>query len=131
MGAGIADLLNRVRQPFNVNSLALAAAGAALMDNAFIHKSYELNRAGMAQLEQGFRQLGLDWIPSCANFISVRIPRRGDKPAAGVVYNELLKRSVIVRPLGGYEMPDHLRVTVGTEPENAVFLRALEQALKV
>jgi histidinol-phosphate aminotransferase len=130
MGAGIADLLNRVRQPFNVNSLALAAAGAALMDNAFIHKSYELNRAGMAQLEQGFRQLGLDWIASCANFISVRIPRRGDKPAAGVVYNELLKRSVIVRPLGGYEMPDHLRVTVGTEQENTVFLRALEQALK-
>jgi histidinol-phosphate aminotransferase len=130
MDAGIADLLNRVRQPFNVNSLALAAAGAALLDNAFVHKSYELNRAGMAQLEQGLRRLGLETIPSSANFISVRIPHRGGKPAADKVYNELLKRSVIVRLLGGYEMPDHLRVTVGLPEENEAFLRALEQALK-
>jgi histidinol-phosphate aminotransferase len=134
MAAGIADLLNRVRQPFNVNSLALAAAGAALLDNAFVHKSYELNRAGMAQLEQGFRRLGLEFIPSCANFISVRIPRKdgaaGGKPAAGAVYDALLKRSVIVRPLAAYEMPDHLRVTVGLPEENGKFLAALDEALK-
>jgi histidinol-phosphate aminotransferase len=130
MAAGIADLLNRVRQPFNVNSLALAAAGAALLDNAFVHKSYELNRSGMADLESGFKRLGLEWIPSVANFISVRIPRKGDKPAGGTVYVELLKRGVIVRPLAGYDMPDHLRVTVGTPEENGRFLDALAQALK-
>jgi histidinol-phosphate aminotransferase len=130
MAAGIADLLNRVRQPFNVNSLALAAAGAALLDNAFVHRSYELNRAGMAQLEQGFRRLGLEFIPSCANFISVRIPRKGAQPGAGAVYQELLKRSVIVRPLAPYDMPDHLRVTIGLPEENEKFLAALAGALK-
>ena len=129
MGADIADLLNRVRQPFNVNNLALAAAGAALLDNGFVHKSYELNRAGMAELENAFRRLGLEWIASCANFISVRIPRRAGKPSAGAVYQELLRRSVIVRPLAGYEMPDHLRVTIGLPEENETFIHALEQAL--
>jgi histidinol-phosphate aminotransferase len=129
MQAGIADLLNRVRQPFNVNSLALAAAGAALLDNAFVHKSFELNRTGMAELEKGFAKLGLEFIPSSANFITVRIPRRDGKPAAGSVYNALLRKSVIVRPLGGYDMPDHLRVTIGLPEENQAFLRALEQSL--
>jgi histidinol-phosphate aminotransferase len=124
MSAGIADLLNRVRQPFNVNSLALAAATAALGDRDFLAKSRELNRAGMAQLEQGFRRLGLEWIPSFANFISVRIPDTAR------VYEELLRRSVIVRPLGGYGMPGHLRVTVGLEEENAKFLAALEAILR-
>jgi histidinol-phosphate aminotransferase len=129
MSAGIADLLNRVRQPFNVNSLALAAAAAALADNAFVHKSFEANRSGMADLERALRAMDLEWIPSCANFLSVRIPRREGKPAAGIVYEELLRRSVIVRPVAGYEMPDHLRVTVGLPEENASFLRALKQAL--
>ena len=100
------------------------------MDNAFVHKSFELNRAGMAELEAGFRRLGLEWIPSVANFISVRVPRRDGKPMGGFIFNELLKRSVIVRPLGGYGMPDHLRVTVGNPEENARFLAALEQSLK-
>jgi histidinol-phosphate aminotransferase len=129
MAAGIADLLNRVRQPFNVNSLALAAAGAALLDNAFVHKSYELNRNGMAELEAGFRKLGLSWIPSVANFISFEVPRKDGKPRGGAVYVELLKRSVIVRPLAGYEMPDHLRVTIGTPEENSRFLAALADSL--
>ena len=130
MSSGIADLLNRVRQPFNVNSLALAAAAAALLDNGFVHKSYELNRSGMQDLEQAFRRLEVDWIPSCANFLSFRVPQRDGKPAAGAVYEELLRRAVIVRPLGGYEMPDHLRVTVGLPEENRRFLEALEQALR-
>ncbi len=129
MAAGIADLLNRVRQPFNVGSLGLAAAAAALLDNAFVHKSYEANRGGMEQLEQGFRKLRLEWIPSCANFVSLRIPHRGGKPAAAAVYEALLRRGVIVRPVAGYEMPDHLRVTVGLPEENETFLRALERSL--
>jgi histidinol-phosphate aminotransferase len=129
MAPGVADLLNRLRQPFNVNSLALAAALAALGDQAFVDQAYTLNRAGMAQLEAGFRSLGLDWIPSFGNFISFDIPGTGGGPTAGTVYQKLLRRGVIVRPVGGYEMPRHLRVTTGTAEENRIFLDALKSAL--
>ena len=129
MTAGVADLLNRVRQPFNVNSLALAAAQAALEDQAFVDQSYALNRAGMTQLEAGFRELGLGWIPSSGNFISFAIPDEGGKPGAGPVYQRMLRMGVIVRLVGGYEMPRHLRVTIGTEAENRTFLAALKTAL--
>ena len=130
MNPGVAALLNRVRQPFNVNSLALAAALAALGDQAFVEQVYELNRAGMAQLEAGFRELGLAWIPSFGNFISFAIPDEDGKPAAGNVYQNLLRQGVIVRPVGGYEMPRHLRVTIGTQHENRMFLAALKAALQ-
>ena len=119
----VAELLNRVRQPFNVNSLALAAALAALEDRKFVAKSYKMNRAGLAQLERALRTLGLETIPSCANFVTFRVSR------ARTVYERLLRRGVIVRPLAGYEMPDHLRVTVGTPKENEKFLKALTAAL--
>jgi len=130
MHPGVADLLNRVRQPFNVNSLALAAAAAALEDRAFVAKSTKMNRAGMARLERGFKRLGLEYIPSCANFVSFAVPRRGEGPSAGGVYERLLRQGVIVRPVAGYGMPDNLRVTVGTPKENERFLRALEPALE-
>lgn len=123
MHPGVAELLNRVRQPFNVNSLALAAAAAALGDKKFVAKSYKMNRAGMAKLERGLMALGLESIPSCANFVAVRVPR------ARTVYERLLRRGVIVRPVAGYDMPDHLRVTVGTPKENEKFLKALKAAL--
>ncbi len=125
----VADLLNRVRQPFNVNNLALAAAIAALGDAEFMAKSYALNRAGMAQLTEGFARMGLQWIPSHGNFVSVAIPRRDGKPRAAAVYGALLRQGVIVRPVGGYGMPDHLRVTVGLPEENARFLDALARSL--
>jgi len=73
----IADLLNRVRQPFNVNSMALAAAHAALGDAEFIQRAVEVNRAGMSQLENGFREMGLEFIPSVGNFITVDVGRSG------------------------------------------------------
>jgi histidinol-phosphate aminotransferase len=130
MDPGVADLLNRVRQPFNVNSLALAAATAALEDRAFVAKSTKMNRAGMALLERAFRKLGLEYIPSCANFVSFAVPRHGAEPRAGAVYEKLLRQGVIVRPVAGYGMPDHLRVTVGTPKENERFLKALEAALE-
>lgn len=130
MAPEVADLLNRLRQPFNVNSLALAAAEAALGDTAFVEESYQLNRRGMAQLEDGFRVLGLQWIKSYGNFISFEVPRREGQPAAGTVYQNLLRQGVIVRPVAGYDMPDHLRVTVGTEEENGIFLGALRKALQ-
>lgn len=122
--AEIADLMNRVRQPFNVGSLALAAAEAALDDEEFIRQSYELNRFGMRQIVNGFNLLGLEQIPSCGNFVTFRV---GD--AAGV-NQRLLRQGVIVRPIAGYGMPEHLRVSIGREDENARFLAALEQAIE-
>jgi histidinol-phosphate aminotransferase len=119
----VADLMNRVRMPFNVNSVAQAAAAKALQDKAFVARSREVNEAGMRQLAEGFRGMGLDYIPSLGNFLSVRVG------AAGAVYQRLLKQGVIVRPLAGYGMPEHLRVTIGLESENARFLAALRTAL--
>lgn len=125
----IADLLNRVRQPFNVNNLALVAAIAALDDEPFLRRSRELNQAGMAQLTAAFARLGLAWIPSYANFVTVEIPRRDGASRAGAAYERLLRAGVIVRPVAGYALPDHLRVTVGLPEENERFLAALAAAL--
>lgn len=121
--AGIADLLNRVRQPFNVNSIAAAAAEAALGDPAHVQRSREVNRSGMRQLMDGFAALSLPFIPSVGNFVCVEI---GDAPA---VYEALLRQGVIVRPIANYGMPQHLRVTVGLPEENTRFLTALRQTL--
>ena len=126
----VAALLNRVRQPFNVNNLAIVAAVAALADQDFLRDSFELNVAGMKQLLDGCRRLGISWIPSYANFVTVEIPRSGGQSQAGAVFQKLLRLGVIVRPLANYGMPDHLRVTVGLARENARFLEALEAVLK-
>lgn len=121
----VADVLNRVRAPFNVNSLALAAACAALDDAEYLAASRRTNDAGMAQLEEGFRRLGLAWIPSKGNFIAVDFGRD-----AAPINQALLAAGVIVRPVAGYGMPTFLRVSIGTEQENARFLEALEQILR-
>jgi histidinol-phosphate aminotransferase len=121
----VADIMNRVRQPFNVNSLALAAASAALDDMEFVARSFALNLQGLRQIEEGAQQLGLEWIPSSGNFITVRVGK------ANEVFRRLLKRGVIVRPVGGaYQLPEHLRVTIGTPEENERFLSALAASLK-
>ena len=121
----VADVMNRVRQPFNVNSLALVAATAALDDMEFVARSYAENLRGMKQLGEGARQLGLDFIPAAGNFLTIRVGK------AAEIYKRLLRRSVIVRPVGGgYGLPEHLRVTVGTAEENDKFLRALAASLK-
>ncbi|TRX75824.1 histidinol-phosphate transaminase [Pseudomonas mangiferae] len=122
--AEIADVLNRVRQPFNVNSLALAAACAALEDEDYLARSRQVNDAGMAQLEAGFAALDLRWIPSRGNFIAVELDRE-----AGPVYQALLAEGVIVRPVGGYGMPRHLRISIGLPDENARCLAALAKVL--
>ncbi len=121
--ADVADLMNRVRQPFNVNNLALAAAKAALDDHLFLAESYELNRRGMEQIVAGIKRLGLEHIPSHGNFVTVAVPD------GAAVNRRLLAQGVIVRPLAGYGLPHHLRVTIGLERENARFLEALEQSL--
>ena len=120
---GVADLMNRVRQPFNVNSISLAAAAAGLGDHEFVRRSFDLNQAGMRSVTTGLAKLGLAFIPSAGNFVSFKM-----KDAAGV-YHRLLKRGVIVRPIAGYGMPDYLRVSIGLESENARFLEALGQSL--
>ena len=120
--AEVADLCNRVRQPFNCNNLALAAASAALDDREFLDRSHAVNLAGMEQLTGGFKRLGFSHIPSYGNFVAFRA---GD---AAAVNEKLLRQGVIVRPIAGYGMPEWLRVTVGTETENARFLEALEKA---
>ncbi len=119
----VADLMNRVRQPFNVSSVALAAAEAALADEEFLARSAEINRRGMAQLTGAFAAMGLEWIPSAGNFVSVRV---GD---AASVNAALLKQGVIVRPIAGYGMPEWLRVSIGLPEENARFIAALEETL--
>jgi histidinol-phosphate aminotransferase len=119
----VADLMNRVRQPFNVSSVAQAAAAAALGDHAFVEQSRELNRQGMAQITAGLDALGLDFIPSYGNFVSFRVAD------ARAVYGRLLRLGVIVRPIASYGMPDFLRVSIGLPEENTRFLAALAQAL--
>jgi len=120
----VADLMNRVRAPFNANSVALAAAEAALDDKEFLQRSYAANRAGMAQIIKGLDALNLEHIPSAGNFVTFRV---GD--GAGVNLR-LLQQGVIVRPIGSYGLPEWLRVTIGLETENARFLEALAVALK-
>ena len=120
----IADLLNRLRQPFNVNSVAQAAAIAALSDREHVRASVALNTAGLRQLEEGCERLGLGYIPSVGNFLTIDLGR----PAAPVD-EALLRQGCITRPIGGYGLPKHLRVSVGLERENARFLAALEQVL--
>jgi histidinol-phosphate aminotransferase len=129
MGYGIsspvvADLLNRVRQPFNVNSLALAAAQAALADEEHLQKSVQVNADGMNVLIEAFENAGLDYVPSVGNFICVKVGNGAE------VYETLLHEGVIVRPIANYEMPEYLRVTVGTADENARFINALNKVIQ-
>lgn len=121
---GVAEILNRVRQPFNVNSVAQAAAAAALVDTEHVARSVVHNRAELSHLTAAFDRMGLDFVPSVANFVAVDLGR-----PSNTVYEALLREGVIVRPMGSYGMPNHLRVTVGLEGENARFLTALNKVL--
>ena len=120
----LTDLLNRVRQPFNVNSLAQAAAIAALNDKEFLTKSFAVNRDGKEQLQQAFEKLGLQFVPSYANFVLVKVGE------AARINLELLKRGVIVRPVAGDGLPEWLRVSIGLPHENQTFIDALTAVLK-
>jgi len=119
----VTDMMNRVRQPFNVNSVAQAAAVAALRDVSFVKRTFELNRRGMLQITEGLTRLGLEYIPSFGNFVAFRIGN------ATAMYRRLLELGVIVRPIANYDMPDWLRVSIGLESENAKFLSALEKCV--
>lgn len=120
----MADLLNRVRQPFNVNAVALRLAVIALQDQAHIERAIRFNADGMRQLIAGLDSMGMHFIPACANFICIDLEQE-----ARPIYDRLLRAGVIVRPIASYGLPNHLRVTVGFEHENERFLSALANIL--
>nr|WP_314622763.1 histidinol-phosphate transaminase [uncultured Noviherbaspirillum sp.] len=123
----LTDLLNRIRQPFNVNSLAQAAAVAALNDKQFLHESAQMNAAGYIQLTEAFDAMGIEYVPSYGNFV---LMKAGNDDAAGSRVNlALLKQGVIVRPVNNYGLPQWLRISIGLPEENATFLNALKKAL--
>jgi histidinol-phosphate aminotransferase len=112
-------LLNRVRQPFNVNAIAQAAATAALGDREFVEKCIRANRAGMSRLKEGLTKLGFEWAPSDANFLLVRV---GD---GARWFEALQRRGIIVRPLKAYGLPEWIRITIGTPEQNERLLREM------
>ena len=123
----VTDLMNRIRQPFNVNSLAQAAAIAALNDKEFLEKGARNNAEGYKQMTAAFDELKLEYVPSFGNFVLVRV---GDDDGAGARVNvALLKQGVIVRPVGAYGLPQWLRISIGLPQENAAFIAALKKAL--
>ncbi len=122
----LADILNRVRQPFNVNSFAQAAAVAALADSEHLRDSVRINREGMGQLVDGLRAQKLNFIPSVGNFVAVDV---GRDPAE--VYTALLREGVIVRPVDNYGLPGYLRISIGLRHENQRFLDAIGKVLAV
>ena len=133
IGYGIAqpaltNLMNRVRAAFNVNALAQAAAVAAFGDQAFLDESFRVNRAGYRQLTAAFDAAGIEYVPSAGNFVLFRAGVGAE--AGGRVNVALLKAGVIVRPVANYGLPEWLRVSIGTEAENAAFLAALPTALQ-
>lgn len=120
----VADVLNRVRQPFNVNIIAMTAATAALGDRAHLEASLKLNQAGLVQWTEAATELGLNFIPSVGNFICLDVGR-----AAAPVYDLLLHEGVIVRPVANYGLPNHLRITLGLAQENRRAINALRKVL--
>lgn len=122
--AELVGLLNRAREPFNVNSIAQAAAVAALGDRQFVSDCRVANEIGRMQLEAGFKELGCEFIPSFANFVTVKV-------GEGVrCFQELQKAGVIIRPLAPYGMPEWVRVSIGLPEQNEVALAALTSFLK-
>lgn len=122
----IANLFNRVRQPFNVNSLALVSAIAVMNDDAFVQKVAENNRQELQRYEAFCQQYGLEYIPSKGNFITIDF-----KQPAAPIYDALLREGVIVRPIAGYGMPNHLRISVGLPEENDRLFKALVKVLNL
>jgi len=120
------EMMNRIRPPFNMNLLAQAAASAAVTDEAFLETVYAMNREGVATLENYFKTLGIEFLPTTANFLLVKTG-----PQTADINTELLKRGVIVRPVKSYGLPDWLRISVGTAEELAVFMKAFDDVRAV
>lgn len=130
----VTDLLNRVRQPFNVNSLAMAAAAESLFDDEFLRRTALLNAEGLTYLSEALKVRGLTPLPSKGNFILVdlrpRLEPSADRPSLGVwLFEALMARGVITRPVANYGLPHHLRISIGTRAELDAFLKALDALL--
>jgi histidinol-phosphate aminotransferase len=121
----LAEILNRVRQPFNVNSLGQVAAIAALADHEFVQRARALNQSGLVELTEKFTAMGLSVVPSIGNFVLVDLGR----PAAPI-YEALLRAGIIVRPVANYGFPNHLRITVGLPEQNQRVVANLKNALE-
>jgi histidinol-phosphate aminotransferase len=121
----VADILNRARLPFNVNAIAAIAARAALYDRDHILRTVQMNQQGMLQYEEELRKLSIEHIPSLGNFVTINV-----KQNAMVLYQKLLHQGIIVRPLVPYDLPSHLRITVGTVEQNERFFKALHHVLR-
>ena len=122
--AGIADVLQKCRQPFNTNSIAQAGAIAGLADEEHQQRTRELNNEGLAYLQGAFAEMGLEYVPSYANFILVKV---GDGDA---VFSAMLQRGVIIRAMRGYKLPEWVRISVGTMPQNERCLATLREVLE-
>ena len=120
----IADILNRVRQPFNTNMLAQAAAIASLDDDEHVLNSVDMNNAGKLFLQNAFSEMNLNYLPTMGNFISVNVKQDGM-----LLYERLLQQGVIVRPVANYDMPEYLRITIGTQQQNERFVEAFKRCL--
>jgi histidinol-phosphate aminotransferase len=125
MAPGVAGILHRIRQPFNVNSIAQAAAAAALEDETFVRETLELVHRGLDDLYRGVDHLGLAYVPSQSNFFLIKVDRNADR-----VFEEMLKQGVIVRSMTSYGFPDYIRINVGLPEENRRFLDALAVVCK-
>ncbi|MGC8849932.1 MAG: histidinol-phosphate transaminase [Candidatus Bathyarchaeia archaeon] len=121
----IIELMNKVRNPFNVNLLAQIAAEAALDEEEYVKRVVEKTEKGKRQLYRGLKDLGVEYIPSAANFVLIRLGG-----GANVIAQELMKKGIITRYMGPWGLPEHIRVTVGTEEENRAFLKALSESVK-
>jgi histidinol-phosphate aminotransferase len=117
-------LLHRVRQPFNANLVAQAAAVAALTDDEHVARTRDMVETGLAYLAAEVSRLGLEYVPSVANFMLVKVGSGRE------VFEALLRKQVIVRPMDVYSLPEYVRITVGTEPENRRVVSALEELIK-
>ncbi|TAK73539.1 MAG: aminotransferase class I/II-fold pyridoxal phosphate-dependent enzyme [Gammaproteobacteria bacterium] len=118
----IAEKLNQVRLPFNINSIATAAAKAALLDQEHVKQSLLLNQQGLKQLQQAFTALNIEMISSVGNFITINLKKEAD-----VIYKQLLQENISVRPLSPYGLTTHLRVSVGTQEQNVRLIHAIEE----
>jgi histidinol-phosphate aminotransferase len=121
----IADVLNRVRQPFNTNMLAQCAAIASLDDDDHVAKSVAMNNSGKAYLQDAFENMNLSYLPTMGNFIAVNVKQDGL-----ALYQQLLQQGVIVRPVANYGMPEYLRITIGTQSQNERFIEALKKCIR-
>jgi histidinol-phosphate aminotransferase len=120
---GLADILQKARQPFNVNAIAQAGALAALTDDSHMEKTKEVNAEGLAFYHKAFEQRGLEYVPSVANFVLVKV---GDGDG---LFRKMLQRGIILRAMSSYQLPEWVRISVGTMEQNRRCIEVMDEIL--